>query len=300
MKITKRLLSLLCSAVLSGCGGNGLLNKIESRVVATESPFQELQNISTTVSVEQFEFQPTRIQVGTVYHFTISNRDKSYIKNIALYVADENKLESFKMYPGADHTVVVEAEMDWEKFSIKSVNQIEISKELVRTETLRMALKEEPSYLYVYGGSRIPRGEYMPGYFPATNHGFDFSDLNFAFRHLRDPRSDVEVGVAAPVPPGKLAYTGNMKMLYVGEESYKGRSCYRYSISGRGVGGRTGYLLVNQRGGHFEYMELDANYHPKFDYFRYELSSVSQMTREQWDSHVESESRRHFNDHSFD
>jgi hypothetical protein len=283
-KISKGLLvGVMSSMLLSACGGTASMN-----------PFVEEIVKETTSSTDQFHYQADKVEVGTVYHFQVSNRDRTYAKKIALRVSDINKIDSFKIYQGSNHTVVVSAEIDWSNFSSKRMSQVEIQKDLSRKETLELHMLEGSDNTYVYGGERIPTGQYSTGHFPATNHGFDFSDLNFVFRHLKEPKSNVDVGVLAPVPPGKLAYTGKMQLTYEGEEMYNNHECYRYSLSGRGISEKEGYLLVNKDSGYFEYMELDANYNPRFDYFRYELSAVTKMNPAEWESYVNEETTRHF------
>jgi len=282
MKISNSLLCLMSSILLSACGATQSIN-----------PFVEELVEGTTSSADQFHYQPDKVEVGTVYHFQVSNRDRSYAKKVSLYIADTNRIESFKIYPGNKTTVVVSADMDWRSFSAKHISQVDIQKDLSRKEVLYMSLLENPANTYAYGGEIIT-GQTPIGHFPASNHGFDFADLNFVFRHLKEPKSNVEIGVVAFVPAGKMAYTGKMELAYVGEETYNGHECYRYSLSGSGISGREGYLLVNKGQGYFEYMELDANHHPNFDYFRYELSSVTKMNPAEWKAFVDEESTRYF------
>jgi hypothetical protein len=85
-----------------------------------------------------------------------------------------------------------------------------------------------------------------------------------------------------------------MVITYVGEETYNNRECYKYSLSGRGISEKEGFLLVNKNSGYFEYMELDANYHTQMDYFRYELLSVTAMSQKEWETFVIEESEDYF------
>jgi hypothetical protein len=265
--------------VLSACSNN--------------SPFTEEFFEETSYSTDQFSYQEDRIEVGTVYNFEISNSDRSYIKKVSLYTADTNKIEAFKIYPGSSSTVLVSAEIDWELFSIKTIEQIEIAEDLSRKSTIEMHWLDDPGNSYLMNNE----DEIPVGHFPASNHGFDFSDLNFVFRHLVDPKSDIEVGILAPVQKMfsfDFAYTGKMLITFEGEDTYNDNECYRYSLSGKGIGEREGYILVNKDLGHFEYMELDANYHPEMDYFRYELLDVVTMSPEEWETFVSDETKNYF------
>ena len=261
-----------------------ILSACSSKNLFTEASFEK-----TTYSIDHFKFQKEKIIIGTVYHFVISNSDRSAIKKVHLYVADTNKIEAFKIYPGSDSTYLVVAEIDWEVFSIKKIYQIEIEKDLSRKHTIEMHLLDKPTNTYLMNNTKnIPTG-----HFPAFNHGFDFSDLNFVFRHLINPQSNIDLGVLAPTTE-KFAYTGKMHLAYVGNVTYKSHECHKYLLSGRGIGEKSGYLLVNKDFGYFEYMKLDVNYHSLMDIFRYELLSVTTISQREWETFVFEESKNYF------
>ena len=253
------------------------------------NPFTEEFFEETTYSIDQFNYQEDKIEVGTIYNFQISNSDRSYVKKVSLYIADTNRIEAFKIYPRSSSTYLVVAEIDWNIFSIKKIQQIEIEKDLSRKNTIELHLLDNPDNNYLMNNKKkIPTG-----HFPASNHGYDFSDLNFVFRHLANPKSNIEVGILAPIQE-MIAYTGRMLITYVGEETYNNHECYKYSLSGRGISEKEGYLLVNKESGYFEYMELDANYHKYMDFFRYELMSVSTMSQVEWETFVIRETENYF------
>lgn len=255
----------------------------------SHNPFTEESFEETTYSIDHFTYQEDKIDVGTVYHVHISNSDRSYVKQISLYIADTNRIEAFKIYPRSHSTYLVVAEIDWNLFSIKHIQQIEIANDLSRNNTIEMHLLENPGNTYLMNNEQ----EIPTGHFPVSNHGYDFSDLNFVFRHLTNPTSSIEVGVLAPLQD-KMVYTGKMLMTYVGEEMYNNHACYKYSLRGRGISEKEGFALVNKDAGYFEYMELDANYHAHMDYFRYELLSVTTMSQQKWEAFVIEASEDYF------
>jgi hypothetical protein len=268
--------ALLTATFLSACGWFGEPN-----------PYTASEVGSVTYSTDRFAWRPARIAVGTVYRGRISNRDRSYAKDIWLRIAAD-RIESFKVYPGADRTFLVTATIDKTLYSISHIAQVEIDSDLRRHDTIEMSLAEDPAAGYRFGDLDVPSG-----HFPVTNHGFDFSDLNFVFRNLTDPENDLSVGVISPVDGG-IAYTGLLEFTYSGRVPCGGESCYRYELGGNGVNDGTGHALVHPTAGYFVHFELDANYHPRFDYFRYELQGVSALTEKEWDALIERESRAHF------
>lgn len=254
-----------------------------------KNPFTKSSFKDTTYSIDQFNYQEDKINVGEVYSFTITNSDRSYVKKCWLYVEDSNRITVFKIYPKSQVTYLVSSEIDWSTFSIQSIKQVEIKKDFSRKETIEMHLMDMPANHYLMNN----KDEIPTGHFPAFNHGYDFSDLNFIFRHRTNPKSNIEVGIVSPVTFG-MAYTGKMKITYIGEEVYNDKQCYRYSLSGSGISEKEGFLLANKDSGHFEYMELDANYHLLMDFFRYELLSIKEMTKQEWDEFVIDESDKYF------
>ncbi len=254
-----------------------------------KNPYTKSSFKDTTYSIDQFNYQEDKVDVGEVYSFTISNSDRTYIKKCWLYVENSNRITVFKIYPKASVTYLVSSEIDWNTFSIQSIKQVEINKDFSKKESIEMHLMDTPANHYLMNN----KDEIPTGHFPVFNHGYDFSDLNFIFRHRINPKSNVEVGILAPVGR-EFAYTGKMKITYIGEEVYNDKQCYRYSLSGTGISDKEGFLLANKDSGHFEYMELDANYHPLFDIFRYELLSITKMTKQEWDEFVIDESEKYF------
>ncbi len=253
------------------------------------NPFIKADFKETEYSINQFNYKEEKIELGSIYNFQISNSNRSNIKKVSLYIADINRVEAFKIYPQSSSTYLVAAEIDWNIFSIKRIQQIEIENDLSRKKTIEMHLLDNPDNYYLMNNKeKIPTG-----HFPVSNHGFDFSDLNFVFPHLINPKSNIEVGILAPIKR-TMAYTGKMLINYVGETEYNNHGCYKYLLSGRGISEKAGFLLVNKDSGYFEYMELDANYHSQMDYFRYELLSITAMSQMEWETFVIEESKDYF------
>lgn len=253
------------------------------------NPYSKSSFNEETSSVDQFLYQEEKIEPGRVYQFNISDKNREYIKQCWMYIEDYNKISVFKIYPNSKVTYLVSSEIDWNNFSIKKIKQIRIKEDLTKIDDIEMRLKNSSENLYIMNSKHhIPTG-----HFPVTNHGYDFSDLNFIFRHIRYPKSDVEVGVLSPLKR-TVGYTGKMKMTYSGQELYNSKECYKYLLSGDGISEREGFILVNKALGHFEYMELDANYHPLMDYFRYELLSTYTLSKSEWETFIIDKSKDYF------
>ena len=64
-----------------------------------------------TSSVEQFKYQPEKIDVGTVYHYIKSNIDGSYPARFYIRLVNRENLDIWKF------EAHVTAHMNWETFS---------------------------------------------------------------------------------------------------------------------------------------------------------------------------------------
>ena len=71
----------------------------------------------TTHSLTQFKFQPEKIQVGEVYHYTKSNLDGTYPARVYIRTVDAENLEVGKFEAHNQDAVRVTAHMDWNSFS---------------------------------------------------------------------------------------------------------------------------------------------------------------------------------------
>ena len=76
---------------------------------------------SPTTECERFAFDPTTIDVGTVYHYTKSNIDGSQAIDVTVYVASESDLEVLKIEADGSGGAYVTANMNWRTFSPSSL-----------------------------------------------------------------------------------------------------------------------------------------------------------------------------------
>src|SRR5262245_11908023 len=75
-----------------------------------------------TRSTHLFRYQPDKVKVGTVYHYTKSNLDGTKAITVSAYVAAKDRIEVFKTDPDGDDCAFVIANMNWEIFSAERLN----------------------------------------------------------------------------------------------------------------------------------------------------------------------------------
>lgn len=251
---------------------------------------------AVTSSATAFKYDPAKIEVGTVYHYVKSNIDGSKPADVAIFVASIDRVEVFKVYPGAKATFVVTSDMDWEVFSAKSLSTLEIYKDGSRKVTARARLSRETNqYAYTVGQSQysVPIGHY-----PVHNYNFDLTSLNFSFRHLANPESAFSIGVHVPAfdlrSLVKFVYSGQAEIKYLSDEAYNGVACRKYSIGGQGLANKTGTIWVNKEKGYIENVEIPVADNPSWKSFKLKLTGVETMSPEAWNNYIAAQSSAYF------
>jgi hypothetical protein len=254
-----------------------------------------------TSSVDLFQYHPERIQTGTVYHYVKSNIDGSKPAKVSLYVASPERIEAFKIYPGAAATALVIADMDWTKFTPRNMESYDVHADGSRSLVVKGQLGADDRYQFLFANilwvKNKPSSSAV-GHYPVHNYNFDLASLNFAFRHLIDPTRDVQIGVQMPcfdmAHLGEIEYLGTASLHYVGEEACHSGVCRKYTIGGEAFGSHPGTLWVNKDGGYFEKVEIPMRDNPSWKDFKLELTGIDQMSADAWEKFITSETAAYF------
>jgi hypothetical protein len=238
----------------------------------------------------KFRYRPKKITIGTVYHYVKTNLDGTHPEYVSTYVAARDRIESYKFHPNTMRAGLVIAWMDWETFSARRLESWQVfaggEKKLFATLSfLRPEMVTEVS-IPVTGR---PTERTAIKHLPFHVYNFDLASLNFAFRHLVDPKGSFVVGIADPTfqETGPLfAYRGEVEVTYAGEEEREGALCRKYRIDGAGLAGRGGHLWVDKRGGFFRDVEIALPDNPDWHSFKFRLTSIESMTRGEWERFI--------------
>ncbi|MGB7921953.1 MAG: hypothetical protein WCF57_01780 [Pyrinomonadaceae bacterium] len=239
-------------------------------------------------STSKFRYRPEKIVVGTVYHYLKTNIDGTEPEHVSQYVASRERLEAFKFHPKGERAALVTADMDWSIFSAKRLEswQVYASGERKLFATLAY-LGAEKAVEVSIPSMRKANEKSAIKYLPFHVYNFDLGSLNFAFRHLTNPRGSFMVGLADPTfkDEGALfGYRGEVTVDYAGEEMRQGARCRKYRIDGAGLENRGGNIWVNKSKGHIEDMEILLPDNPNWQSFKFRLTGTQQMSRAEWEA----------------
>lgn len=242
--------------------------------------------------VNKFRYQPEKIKVGTVYHYLKTNLDGTHPEHVSIYVAAKNRLESFKFHPRAARAGLVMGEMDWDTFSVKSLESWQVFKGGEKKLFATLAYLKDERAVEVAIAPLNRKEKTAIKHLPWHVYNFDLASLNFAFRHLVNPRGRFVVGITDPTfkEEGQLfQYRGEAAVAYVSEEIPAGLRCRKYRIDGAGLENRGGFIWVNKRLGHIEDMEIALPDNPDWQSFKFRLSKVQRMSRDEWEAFMKAQ-----------
>jgi len=236
-----------------------------------------------TSSLDHFRFQPERIRVGEVAHYAKSNLDGSKPTRVSIFVAAPDRLEVAKVEKGVVDAAWVRAHFDWKLFTADHLDAAVINLDGSVEERASFDVDRKTGAVNVKLGDKTGGAAWR--HLPFHVYNFDFTSLNYAFRHLADPKAAFSIGVMDPTF-GKeeeiFTYRGEAKIEYVKDEKLRGKRVRLYRISGPGIGGTEGSIWWDPKSGWLEKVEIPFPDNPDWNSFRLELEGVEVMTPEQW------------------
>jgi hypothetical protein len=124
---------------------------------------------------------------------------------------------------------------------------------------------------------------------PFHVYNFDFTCLNFAWRHLIDPKQPFTIGIIDPTfqkdgPP--IFYRGDARIVYTGEDELHGKTCLSYRITGPGIENTKGTIWWDPKSGWLEKVEIPFRDNPDWKSFKLELEKIERMTPAAWKQFV--------------
>ena len=225
-----------------------------------------------------FKLQKSKVTVGTVYHYLKTNIDGTHPEHVSTYVAGIDTIESFKFHPKSERAGLVIATMDWNTWSVRRLESWQVfgggRKNLFATVTYLPA--EKAAEVSIPALRKTPERTAIPR-MPFHIYNFDLASLNFAFRHLVNPKGSFTIGIADPTfkEDGPLfAYRCESTVSYVFEEARNGVACRKYKIDGPGLANRGGSIWVNKTGGYFEDVEIAFPDNPDWQSFKFKLEKT--------------------------
>jgi hypothetical protein len=236
-----------------------------------------------------FKYDPDKIETGVVYQYVKSNIDGSRHGNVSLFIASKDQLESLKWHQGESEATLAIATMDWDSFSVRRFEtwRLRVGQE----NQLRVVADYDKDKLALIASAGDRRLQTRIDNWPWHSYDFDFSSLNFSFRHLVDPKKPFNVGITDIVRTDdgpKLADKGTVKIVYKRDIHRHGHICREYSIDGPGLENKGGTLWIHKADGVLVDFEIALADEPGFDSGKLRLTGIERMTAKEWDAYKSS------------
>jgi len=225
-------------------------------------------------------FDVSRVPVGQVFHFVKSNRDGTHETRISVYLPAVDRIESLKWDRGGDQATLVQAEMDWSKFSVRRFQGWRLARGAapearvtldVQGDQLSMSLMDAPLTVT---------------HWPWHSYDFDFTSLNLTLPHLLNPRQTFSFWRTDFVyaDPPKVAELGEVTLTFERREKHDGRAARRYRIGGAGLRDTQGTWWADARTGLLLEFELPIGDEPGYDNVRLRLDATGTLSPADWES----------------
>ncbi len=201
--------------------------------------------------VSAFRYRPERAPaVGTVWHFTKSNRDGSAPWHLDAFVASPTRIEAVKWAGGATDFVEVHADLDLARAmpavmqqwnTVAAGRKPRLWAELpAEAKELRLKIADGPSFVVPYEMA------------PLHVWGFDLMGLALLFPHLAEPDRPFEVSFLDPNQPGPKEapfLVDRARFTPAGEETVDGAPCRKYELAGPVFGEAKGAVWLSKADG---------------------------------------------------
>lgn len=242
-----------------------------------------LTSLASVGQISQYQWPASFGDVHTVYEYKKSNWDGTHASTIFLYVADSNKLESFKWAKGDKVATLVSAEIDWNIFSVKQFTN----------HRLRSAQAPELVAVLKMDGEKkiqIEVGEWRDSLIltelPWQSYDFDFAGLGFTWRALKDKKAPFYFHIAdAGMVNGNVAFVnkGRVNVQFIGTEMINNKECLKYTVNGAGLENKGGHIWINETTFMIEQYKIELPDEPGFVNGMLQLTNSYKMTTAEWE-----------------
>jgi hypothetical protein len=237
--------------------------------------------------LDRFRYQPSKIKVGEVAHYVKSNLDGTKPTRVSIFVVAPDRLEVAKVEREVIDAAWVRAHFDWTLFTSDRMEAAVINLDGSVEERALFAVDRAKGEVDVSVGDR--KGSAAWQQLPFHVYNFDFTSLNFAWRHLVDPKKPFTIGIIDPTfqKEGDLIfYRGDARIEYERDETFKGKKCRRYRISGPGIENAVGVIWQDTGSGWLERIQIPFRDNPDWNSFKLDLLEIEKMTPAAWKKFV--------------
>lgn len=217
-----------------------------------------------------------------LYEYKKSNWDGTNSSSVFLYVADSNRLESFKWSEGDEAATLVTAIIDWDTYSVGEFRNHKLRKGLA--PEFIASLKGE-RYLKIAVGDM--RDSLFIADLPWQSYDFDFAGLSLIWRSLKNKKDQfwfhiADVAMVNDNP--KFVNKGKVTVKFVGQELVNNKRCLKYFADGPGLENKGGHIWVNQENFMIEQYKIALPDEPGFKNGRMRLVKIHKMSPQEWEN----------------
>ena len=217
----------------------------------------------------------------TLYEYKKSNWDGTHSSSVFLYVADSNRLESFKWWEGDTVATLVSAIIDWRNYSVSEFQNHKLRKgrasefiaKLKGERNLKIEVKEMRDSLLIAD-------------LPWQSYDFDFSGLGFIWRALKNKKDSFWFHIADVAminDQSKFVNKGKVTVKFIGNEMINNRQCLKYFADGVGLENNGGHIWVNQQTFMIEQYKIALPDEPGFKNGMMQLVKTYKMQPGEWE-----------------
>lgn len=233
-----------------------------------------------------FEYNPNKLPVHQLQVYIKSNLDGSRASFVAVYMKDSATIESFKWTEGNAEGTLVQAKMDWERFSVSHFTggRLSANGELRTMAQLSVSTGENDAQVQIAG---MEPSVVTLKHFPWHSYDFDFASLGIVMSQKVSTATMIEFMISdiareANGPVFKEIGKVNMKKEVI-EEKF-GYECQRYYIDGRGLDERGGKIWFDQEG-HLVGFEIQKPDEPGFVSNKLRRIEMKRLSVDEWESY---------------
>lgn len=246
--------------------------------------FQVVFGLSALSQLTKFQQPANFSDLHTVYEYKKSNWDGTHSSTIFLYVADSNRLESFKWAKGEDVATLVTADIDWTLFSVKKFTNYKLKHSNAPTPV---------AVLKMEGNSKVKvevremRDSLLLTDLPWQSYDFDFAGLGFTWRALKDKKDSFHFHIAdAGMVNGNMAFInkGRVQVSFTGYEKLNGKECMKYSVDGPGLENKGGSIWINPSNFMIGQYKIALPDEPGFENGMLQLVKAEKMHPKEWEA----------------
>jgi hypothetical protein len=238
---------------------------------------------NATAQTTQFKFEPTKVAAGQVLHYKKSNIDGSRATRVSVYVRDQERLESLKWDENATTATLVQARMDWSRFSVREFRSSHLERGVLPELRGILEANANGTELKV---SFVKDKTIKIRRWPWHSYDFDFVSLGVTLPHLRNPEADLIFWRTDVVFAGSVtdfAEIGGIRLHFEAHESRDTQQLRRYSIGGAGLDHRYGTLWTDASSGLLVEYRIPIGDEPGYRDVHLRLERIEAMSPAQWE-----------------